>query len=86
MTQAPAERRNIFVERSLDVEANAKRIAAAREFAAKVVPDGQTPNVEETFLISEGRPAAVVDLTNVKFMQSMPAPVLPAVSASSTGQ
>jgi hypothetical protein len=86
MTQAPADRRSIFVERSLDAEANTKRMAAVRDYAFKVAADGRTPQVEETFLISEGRPAAVVDATNVKFMQSMPAPVLPAATASASGQ
>jgi hypothetical protein len=86
MTQAPVDRRNIFIERSLNVDANAARLTAVRDYATKVSTDGRTPLVEETFLISEGRPAAVVDATNIKFMQSMPAPVLPEATATSTGQ
>ncbi len=87
MTQAPVERRNIFVERSLDPNTDAARLAAVRDYGTKVSIDGRMPNVEETYLMAEGRPAAIVDVTNVKFMQAMPAPVLPAVSAStiSTG-
>ena len=88
MTQAPPERRGIFVERTLNPEANAQRLAIVREYAMKVSPDGRPPQVEETFLVTEGRPAAVVDATNVKFLQSMPLPVLPAATSSetSTGQ
>jgi hypothetical protein len=86
LTQAPADRRNIFVERTLDNTATAARLAAVREYATQVAVDGRQPQVNETYLISEGRPAAVVDATNVKFQNSMPAPVLPAPSTSSTGQ
>jgi hypothetical protein len=77
MTQAPAERRDIFVERDLSPESNTQRLAAVRDYAAKVAIDGHVPQVQETHLISEGRPAAVVDAVNVNFMKSMPPPVLP---------
>jgi hypothetical protein len=77
MTQAPANRRNIFVERTLDANANNQRIVAVREYAGEVGIDARTAQVAETHLISEGRPASVVDATNVKFLQAMPAPVLP---------
>jgi len=77
MTQAPAERRDIYVEHGLDPASNSLRMAAVREYASKVAIDGQAPQVQETYLISEGRPAAVVDAVNVNFMKSMPAPVLP---------
>jgi hypothetical protein len=86
LTQAPADRRNIFVERSLDNTATAARMAAVREYATQVAVDGRQPQINETYLISEGRPASVVDATNVKFQAAMPAPVLPAPSTSSTGQ
>ena len=91
MTQAPPDHRSIFVERSLDPQLNAERLAVVRDYATKVSVDGRPPQVEETYLMAEGRPAAVVDATNVKFLQSMPAPVLPAAgpgtaSSSSSGQ
>jgi hypothetical protein len=85
MTQAPVDRRNIFIERSLAADTNAARLTAVRDYATQVSTNGRTPQVEETYLVSEGRPAAVVDATNVKFMQAMPAPVLPAATATSTG-
>lgn len=86
MTQAPIDRRNIFIERTLNIETNTSRVAAVRDYATKVSTDGRMPQVEETYLISEGRPAAVVDATNVKFMQAMPAPVLPAATATNSGE
>jgi hypothetical protein len=87
LTQTPPDRRSIFIERSLNVDTTAGRLASVRDYATKVAVDGRVPQIEETFLASEGRPAAVVDATNVKFMQAMPAPVLPEASANtvSTG-
>lgn len=83
MTQAPPDRRSIFVERALDTKLNTQRLAAIREYATQVATDGRMPQVAETSLMSEGRPAAVVDATNVKFQQAMPAPVLPAAQSTS---
>jgi hypothetical protein len=82
LTQAPGERRTIFIERDVDPAVTAERIAAARQFASQVSTDGQLAQVMETHLLSEGRPAAVVDATNVRFQESMPPPVLPAASSS----
>jgi hypothetical protein len=86
MTQAPPERRNIFVERTLNQDANTERLATVRDYATKVSTDGREPLVAETALMSEGRPASVVDATNVNFQKSMPAPVLPAATLNATGQ
>ena len=82
MTQAPPDHRNIFVERTLDQNINNQRIAAVQEYATQVGIDGRTPQVGQTHLVSEGRPASVVDFTNTKFQQSMPVPVLPAAQPS----
>ncbi len=82
MTQAPADRRSIFVERAAEAEVTEQRLATVREYAAPLAIDGQTPMVSDTHLISEGRPAAVVDSTNVRFLESMPPPTLPAATAS----
>jgi hypothetical protein len=87
MTQAPGERRSIFIERDIEPSVTEQRLATAREFAAQVAIDGQTPQVLETHLVSEGRPASVVDATNVRFQESMPPPMLPAATVSEvTGQ
>ncbi len=87
MTQEPPERRQIFVERSLEANVTAQRIEAARQYAAQIANDGRTPLVSDTFIVSEGRPAAAVDATYTRFNESLPTPVLPPVGASSsTGQ
>jgi hypothetical protein len=80
VTQAPPDRRDIFVERSVDPSVTQQRIAAARSYAGQVTIDGQMPQVTETYLVSEGRPASAVDAVNVKFQESMPPPVLPAAT------
>jgi hypothetical protein len=77
MTQAPQNRRSIFVERSLDPDITAQRVAIVREYAAHVTFDGQLAQVTDTHLLSEGRPASVVDATNVRFQESLPPPILP---------
>ena len=84
MTQEPPERRQIFVERSLDASVTAQRVEAARLYASQVANDGRTPMVSDTFIVSEGRPAAAVDATYTRFNESLPAPVLPAPSANSS--
>jgi hypothetical protein len=78
MTQAPPQWRQVFVERSIDPSITADRIAATRDYASRVALDGGMPEVFETSLMAEGRPASIVDVTNVKFMENMPVPVLPA--------
>lgn len=84
MTQTPPDRRSIFMERTLDTKVNAERLVAVREYATQAGIDGRAPQVAETFLISEGRPASVVDATNVKFQQAMPTPILPAAQSTSS--
>jgi hypothetical protein len=82
MTQAPANRRSIFIERDLERTITEQRLATVRDYAAQVAVDGQAAQVMETHLASEGRPASVVDATNVRFQESLPPPTLPAASVS----
>jgi hypothetical protein len=86
LTQAPPAHRTIFIERSMDPTMTASRIAAAREFASLVVAGGPAPEVAETFIVSEGRPASVVDSINVEFQKSAMPPVLPPLQLITTGQ
>jgi hypothetical protein len=86
MTQAPPGHRSIFVERSIQPDITAQRVETARAYAAQVALNSEVPQVTETHLLSEGRPASGVDQTNVRFYESLPPPVfLPATSAGSTG-
>jgi hypothetical protein len=85
MTQAPPERRSVFVERAASPEVTAQRLAVARDYAAQVSIDGQEPQTFESHLVSEGRPASIVDATNVRFYESMRPPVLPPPIGGYTG-
>ena len=84
MTQAPPDHRNIYVERALESNVNAQRMVSVRDYATKVSIDGREPQIAQTTIQFEGRPAAVVDMTNTKFLQAMPAPVLPAAQSASS--
>jgi hypothetical protein len=86
MTQAPPARRQVFIERSVDPNVTAARLATVREYATQVAIDGRVPPVAETSLMAEGRPAATVDWTNVQFIEHMPPPVLPPSQGSSLSQ
>ena len=86
ITQAPQQHRQIFVERSLDPTVTNRRINIARDYAVIVAQGKATPEIYETHLLAEGRPATTVDAVNVRFQESMPPPVLPAATATNTGQ
>lgn len=86
VTQAPAAHRSIFVERAVEPSVTDSRLATAREYASQVAIDGQAPQVFETYIVSEGRPASIVDSINVRFQESAVPPVLPAATAIDTGQ
>jgi hypothetical protein len=77
MTQAPPDHRSIFIEHSLDQNVNNQRMSAVQDYATQVSMDGRPPQIAQTHLMAEGRPASIVDATNTKFQQSVPAPVLP---------
>jgi hypothetical protein len=86
LTQAPPDRRQIFIERSIDPTLTSEYVAATREYASRVAIDGQMPQIYETNMMAEGRPANAVDMINVRFMENMPLPVLPAASTEDIDQ
>jgi hypothetical protein len=81
LTQAPPEHRQVFIERSLSVETTQNRIAAVNSFSTQVASDGVSPQISETHIVSEGRPAVTVDFVNTQFRENMPTPTLPAATA-----
>jgi hypothetical protein len=80
LTQAPIHRRTIYIERSFNAEETGRRIEAAQRFATTVAPEGAI-QVVDTHIHAEGKPAADVDSTNVRFRESAPLPVLPEAAA-----
>ncbi|MCA9241862.1 MAG: hypothetical protein KDA37_16745 [Planctomycetales bacterium] len=77
MTQAPEAYRRMFVERSVDPAVTEQRIATVREYSVKLAQGGAAPQVSDTHIVSEGRPAATVDFVNTQFRENMRTPVLP---------
>lgn len=77
LTQPPVQHRQVFIERSLKEELTQARIETANQFAANVLRDGSQPNIQETHIVSDGRPATTVNFVNTTFRDNMPVPALP---------
>ncbi|TWT90672.1 hypothetical protein Mal64_10670 [Pseudobythopirellula maris] len=74
LTQQPEGRRQVFIEPSMTAATTEARVAAARDFAQGL---GTGAEVNETTILSDGRPAVVVDYVNTKFRENMLIPALP---------
>ncbi|MEM9657727.1 MAG: hypothetical protein AAF961_05130 [Planctomycetota bacterium] len=61
LTQAPAQRRNIFVGHGVDAAQTADRIGKVHEYAATLGPHAAPASVQETHIRDHGRPAGAVD-------------------------
>jgi hypothetical protein len=81
LTQAPPERRTIFVQRGNDPAETAVRVEAVQALAANMNPSMGPVDVQETLQRDYGRPADTVDAVFTGFTANQPAPVLPAASA-----
>ena len=77
LTQTPAQFRTVFVERGEDADQTHARLDAVQQYAARMLPHGELPDVQETHIVEEGRPASIVDTVFTRFQQAMPVPVLP---------
>jgi hypothetical protein len=86
MTQAPPQYRTVFVERSANPADTARRIDAVRRVAARIAAPGGLPDVRETHIVSEGRPASAVDRAHTQFHESLPVPQLPPAQLGANSQ
>jgi hypothetical protein len=87
LTQAPQDRRTVFVERGIDQSETAARIAAVHSWSASQGSISEPVMVNDTHIVSEGHTAGSVDHIFVGFQANQPAPVLmPASSSGSTTQ
>ena len=82
LTQAPEERRTIYVERGDSESTTASRIAAVHSWAGNQSSIAEPIMVNDTHLVSEGHPAGAVDNVFVGFQTNQPAPILPASSGA----
>jgi len=81
LTQAPAHRRSIYVERTRKAEQTAGRVEAVQELAATMTPTGELADVQETHVRDEGHPALSVDAVFTGFHENRMIPALPQSAA-----
>jgi hypothetical protein len=85
LTQAPQDRRTIYVQRGEDQSETASRIAAVHTWASTQSPVVEPVLVNDTHIVSEGHPAGSVDSIFVGFQANQPAPVLTPSDGSGGG-
>ena len=86
LTQAPPNRRSVFVQRAENEMQTASRVAAVHQLAANISPAVGAIDVNDTHIVAEGRSAGDVDKVFVDFRATQPVrypPVLPPDSGSS---
>ena len=84
MFEGPQQHRMIYVRRAVSPQETAARVTAVRNYAFQIAQGQPIPPVLESNLNMEGMPAERVDTINRKFIQSIPAPVLPKSTGNST--
>ena len=82
LTQAPAQRRTIFVERTADAQQTADRIQSVQDLAANGAAG--PADVQETHIRDEGHPAGAVDAVFTGFSANQMPPMLPESDSSSS--
>lgn len=83
LTQAPAQRRSVYVQRAKNEAETTTRIAAVQGFASQMSPNVGSVNVNDTHIVAEGHSASAVDSMFVGFRANQMPPVLPASTGSS---
>jgi hypothetical protein len=84
VTQAPPHRRTVFVLRGHSQEATNARVAAVHRAVEKFVLDGPRPDVLITTVIPPGASGDYFDQVDRQLKQSIPAPRLPDMQATSS--
>ena len=81
VTQAPENRRTVFVLRGHNEAATSVRIDTVQQSVAQLQPSGALPAVVQTTVAPPTSPADVVDDVTQKAGKARPAPVLPAATS-----
>ena len=85
LTQAPQQRRTIFVQRGADQQETAQRVEAVQTLASNMYPSTGPADVRETLMQEYTRPASSVDAVFTGFSANQPVPMLPQSSATGSG-
>ena len=86
LTQAPAHRRSLYVQRAKNESETATRVAAVHEYSSQMSPAVGAVNVNDTHIVAEGHRASAVDNMFIGFQANQLPPVLPAESGSSSSE
>ena len=78
LSQAPANRRNVFVQRGVEELETTARIASVHDYAGNMSPNVGQVNVNDTHIVAEGHSASSVDSVFVGYEANRLPPVLPA--------
>jgi hypothetical protein len=81
LTQAPPQRRTVYIERAGEAEQTAQRIEAVQQLVTNMTPTGANADVQETHVRDEGHSAATVDAVFTGFSQNQRTPSLPSSSS-----
>jgi hypothetical protein len=84
-TQAPVQRRVVFVQRGASPEITASRLDAVQQTIARMTPTGPLPRIAESDMDSSGYAGDEVDAVITGVGKSRPDPQLPAANRTSTG-
>jgi hypothetical protein len=76
LTQAPQDRRTIYIQRGENQSETASRLAAVHAWAGNQSPVMEPVHVNDTHIVAEGHTAGSVDSIFVGFQANQPAPVL----------
>lgn len=77
-SQAPVQRRNVFVQRGTEELQTTARIASVHDYAGNMSPNVGQVDVNDTHIVAEGHSAASVDSVFVGYEANRLPPVLPA--------
>jgi len=86
LSQAPVQRRNVFVQRGSDELQTTARIASVHAHAGNLSPSVGPVDVNDTHIVAEGHSAASVDNVFVGYQANRLPPVLPASGGGGGGE
>ncbi len=78
LSQAPVQRRNVFVQRGNEELQTTARIASVHDYAGNMSPGVGQVDVNDTHIVAEGHSASSVDSVFVGYQANRLPPVLPA--------
>ncbi len=82
LTQAPVQRRTVYVQRGAEESQTSARLASVENYGGTMSPAIASVDVMDTHIVAEGHRASSVDNIFVGYQENRPPPVLPAANSS----